>query len=92
MKLSELKYIADYERVSVKALMVLLVLRDHGGRMRFDDVARELDMLKPGLSRAFDRLGIEGLIYRDRDLEDGRLVWAVLTPLGRKVVSVICGG
>lgn len=48
-----------------------------------------LHINKPAVTRGLDWLGILGLTERQDDPDDGRSVWAVLTPRGvRYVVQV----
>jgi DNA-binding MarR family transcriptional regulator len=55
-------------------------------RLRMRDLAEEVLMSHNGLTRVVAQLEADGLIVRERDVQDGRVVYASLTPQGRKVL------
>ncbi|HWC34730.1 MAG TPA: MarR family winged helix-turn-helix transcriptional regulator [Mycobacteriales bacterium] len=54
-----------------------------GERLRMSELAVHAVLSPSGLTRLVDKLGREGLVSRDRCSADARVVYAVLTPLGR---------
>ena len=89
MKLSELKYADQFDNMTLRCCMVLLVLR--GGMFDFGKIADGLKMPKPALSRALDTLATHGMVMRRRNDDDGRLVTVWLTDFGVKVAEGIYG-
>ncbi len=78
---------AELERVHdlpLSSYEVLMNLQDaDGGRLRMGELAERLLISRSGITRLVDRLVREGLIERERCLDDGRGFFAVLTPAGR---------
>lgn len=62
----------------------LNALQYAGGRVRVMDLATHLVVSPSSLSRQLSRMEEEGLIRRDRGLDDHRAVVAVLTKAGRE--------
>lgn len=62
----------------------LNALQYAGGRVRVMDLAAHLVVSPSSLSRQLNRMEDEGLIRRDRGLDDHRAVVAVLTKQGRE--------
>ncbi len=89
MKLSELKYADQFDNMTLRCCMVLLVL--HDGAFDFGKIAEMLEMPKPALSRALDTLEIHGMVKRRRNDDDARMVTVWLTDKGLKVAGVING-
>ena len=57
-----------------------------GGRLRMAGLADMLLTSKSGCSRLVDRMTVSGLVAREPSTTDRRLVFAVLTPTGRKTL------
>lgn len=57
-----------------------------GRSLRMSTLAAEVLMSHNGLSRVVAQLEADGLVVRERRSQDARVVDAVLTPLGRKVL------
>ena len=55
-------------------------------RLRMRDLADEVLMSHNGLTRVVAQLEADGLVRRERDVQDGRVVHASLTPQGREVL------
>jgi DNA-binding MarR family transcriptional regulator len=71
---------ADYE--------ILVALTDApDGRQRFQELARTVDWEQSRLSHQITRMIKRGLVAREDCAEDGRGVFVVLTPAGRKVIT-----
>jgi DNA-binding MarR family transcriptional regulator len=62
---------------------ILLRLSEAGGRLRMQELAATLLVNKSSLTRQIDRLEEEGLVKRERDVNDGRGQYAVITSKGR---------
>lgn len=63
---------------------VLLKLAVNGGGMRMSDLADVAFLSRSGLTRIVDELESLELVRREPDEEDGRVLVARLTPLGRR--------
>jgi DNA-binding MarR family transcriptional regulator len=63
---------------------VLLKLSIAGGRMRMSELAEVAFLSRSGLTRIVDELEALGLVSREPDERDGRVLVATLTPLGRR--------
>lgn len=71
---------ADYE--------ILVALTDApDGRQRFQELAKSVDWEQSRLSHQITRMIKRGLVAREECAEDGRGVFVVLTPDGRKVIT-----
>jgi DNA-binding MarR family transcriptional regulator len=71
---------ADYE--------ILVALTDApDGRQRFQELAKAVDWEQSRLSHQVTRMIKRGLVAREECAEDGRGVFVVLTPAGRKVIA-----
>ena len=67
---------------------VLVYLSESDGdRMRMTDLACRLQLTPSGLTRRLDRLIASGLVRRVRSEGDGRVMLAVLTSSGRRVLE-----
>ena len=55
------------------------------GRLRMLDLSRSLLLSKSGVTRLVDRMEAAGLVIRRPSPQDRRVVWAALTPRGRRV-------
>lgn len=56
-------------------------------RMRMSELATRAVLTPSGMTRVVDRLCCDGLVRRDRCAPDGRVVYAVLTPAGRRRIE-----
>jgi len=66
---------------------VLMHLGDAAGhRLRMGELADRLLLSRSGITRLVDRLVRQGLIERERCVDDGRGYYALLTPLGRETL------
>jgi DNA-binding MarR family transcriptional regulator len=62
---------------------VLVQLAEAGGRLRMSELAEATLFSRTDCTRIVDRMGRRGLVERQSVPEDGRGVYAVLTPAGR---------
>jgi DNA-binding MarR family transcriptional regulator len=67
---------------------VLLKLSIAGGRMRMSDLAAVAFLSRSGLTRIVDELESLGLVSREPDESDGRVLVATLTAQGRRRFAV----
>lgn len=67
--------------MTIRQLAILAKLRD--GRQDFGEVARELRLPAPALTRACDRLEEFGLVFRVENPRDRRKIFIGLTKQGR---------
>ncbi len=58
-------------------------------RLRMRDVAQQIERSRSKLTYRVDGLEERGLVRRSEDAEDGRGVWAQLTPAGRATIEEI---
>lgn len=63
---------------------VLLKLWLAGGRLRMSELADAALLSRSGLTRIVDELEALGLVSREPDEHDGRVLLATITPLGRR--------
>jgi DNA-binding MarR family transcriptional regulator len=63
---------------------VLLKLWLAGGRLRMSELADAALLSRSGLTRIVDELESLGLVSREHDEHDGRVLLATITPLGRR--------
>ena len=73
----------DVDRAGIAVLYVL-----HGPdiSLRITDLAAQLSIDTPGVTRKTQQLERLGLVTRCRDAADGRSSWVRLTPAGRRVL------
>ncbi|MDR7274995.1 MarR family winged helix-turn-helix transcriptional regulator [Catenuloplanes atrovinosus] len=71
--------------LSLTQLRVLGLLRDR--RPRMTELAAFLGLDKSTMSGLIDRADRRGLLTRDRDPGDGRVVYVVITPAGRELAE-----
>jgi MarR family transcriptional regulator, organic hydroperoxide resistance regulator len=78
---------ADLEALglTVPQGMVLHTLAGAGGRLSARELGRECDMLASTATGVVDRLELHGLVERERDHEDRRVVWIKLTEQGAQL-------
>ena len=69
--------------------MVALDLLSQRARARMSEVAHALSVQLSTATPLIDRLIRQGLVTRERDDKDRRLVWVAVTAKGRKVVQNI---
>mgnify|MGYP001271588132 CR=1 FL=1 len=65
----------------------MLALLDQRGKMTMSVVGRELGVTMGAGTNLTDRLVDAGLVVRDRDTEDRRVVWVELTNKGRAALK-----
>ena len=71
--------------IPLSAYEVLMYLGDaDGGKLRMGELADRLLLSRSGITRLVDRLVRQGLIVRERCTDDGRGLYARLTPTGRR--------
>ena len=58
-------------------------------RLRLSDLAAGLTLSRGGLTKLVDRLEDDGLLRRERAEEDGRGLYAVLTPAGARMLRAM---
>jgi DNA-binding MarR family transcriptional regulator len=67
---------------------ILVALTDvPEGRVRFQDLAEEIDWERSRLSHQVARMIKRGLVAREECAEDGRGAFVVITPQGREVIG-----
>ncbi len=78
---------ADLEALglTVPQGMVLHTLAAAGGRLSARELGRECDMLASTATGVVDRLELHGLVERERDNDDRRVVWIKLTEQGAEL-------
>jgi DNA-binding MarR family transcriptional regulator len=71
--------------LTLPAYEVLAHLSDApDAQLRMSELAQHAVLTPSGLTRLVDKLAREGLVRRDKCSADARVVYAVLTPLGRR--------
>ena len=69
--------------LSISSYEVLLFLGSADGhRLRMADIASRVLLSRSGLTRLVDRLASLGYVTREESTDDGRGLWACLTPAG----------
>jgi DNA-binding MarR family transcriptional regulator len=63
--------------------------RAPGGRIRMADLAGSLTLSRGGLTKLADRLEATELLRRERVEDDGRGLYAVLTPAGERMLRLM---
>lgn len=58
-------------------------------RLRMRDVAQQIERSRSKLTYRVDGLEERGFVCRRDDAEDGRAVWAQLTPAGREIIEEV---
>lgn len=71
----------------VRELAALMFLAEKRGAILSRDLARDLGIPKPSLSRLMDKLGTAKLAARKHGGQDGRDCWIEITPAGRDFVA-----
>ena len=84
---------ADLEALglTVPQGMALHTLAAAGGRLSARELGRECDMLASTATGVVDRLELHGLVERERDNDDRRVVWIKLTEQGAELQSAAAG-
>ena len=76
--------------LSPQSMDVLIRLaRTPGDRLRMSDLAAQASLTPSGLTRAVDRLQLQGLVRREACPDDRRGAFAVLTEEGRTLMAVV---
>lgn len=86
MKIENLKPAMAYCNLTVRQLAIILTMYKCSNQL-LRDVAMELQISRPVVSRAWSSLIILGLIKRVRNEDNRRNVSASLTEKGRKLVK-----
>ncbi len=60
---------------------------EESGRLRMCDLAQRLHLSPSGLTRRIDGLVRCGMVQREQAPDDRRVIWAVLTPEGRRRIE-----
>lgn len=68
---------------------VLRILRGEGKAMSCLEIARRMVQVVPAMTGLLDRLERRGLVQRDRDVEDRRVVRITLTKEGGKLLGTL---
>jgi DNA-binding MarR family transcriptional regulator len=77
-----------HSRLSGSDYEILVALTDvPEGRLRPQDLAREIDWEQSRLSHQIARMTKRGLVAREECAEDGRGVLVAITPAGREVIE-----
>jgi DNA-binding MarR family transcriptional regulator len=77
-----------HSKLSGADFEILVALTDApDGRQRFQELAKAVDWEQSRLSHQITRMIKRGLVAREECAEDGRGVFVVLTPAGRKVIT-----
>jgi DNA-binding MarR family transcriptional regulator len=77
------------EGLSLSAFEVLRWLETTEGRMRMSELADRVLLSRSGMTRLVDHLVAQGLIERQRCLDDARGAEAVLTSAGKKRLAQV---
>jgi DNA-binding MarR family transcriptional regulator len=76
----------DIDRAGMALLYVLYV---HGASLRLTDLAEQLQIEAPAVTRKAQHLELSGLVLRTPDVDDGRATRLGLTKEGRRTISRI---
>jgi DNA-binding MarR family transcriptional regulator len=79
--------LVEAEGVTIPQALALHMLHGAGGRLTARDLGRECHMLASTITGVIDRLESAGLVRRERDQRDRRVVWISLTDAGRELVD-----
>jgi DNA-binding MarR family transcriptional regulator len=82
----QLEALFEREDLSFTQWRVLMCLRDDHGHTSAD-ISRELAHDKGSMTRLIDQLETRGMLRRQRNAEDRRVVFLTLTPSGRAAVD-----
>ena len=80
-----LKIVREGDDMTMRQMCVLLGCRDKVRTVR--DLSEELNVAKPAITRAADRLEEAALLRRKKDPEDRRSVLLEITASGRKLAD-----
>jgi DNA-binding MarR family transcriptional regulator len=78
---------AEHELTFADYDVLLRLARAPERRLRMSELAKRVMISPSGLTRAVDRLVSVGLVERERDASDARVVFALLTTSGRETVK-----
>lgn len=86
-RLVDMRHLVAYVRsgelnLTTRQMAVMLIVALTEGPHTVTGLARTLGIGKPPVSRLITTLSLAGLMHRRRDPEDGRNVFAELTPAG----------
>lgn len=82
------KWLADTHRVGLTEFRALtLVARESDKELRVNELAHRVGLNQSSATRLVSRLETKGLARRDVCSDDGRGVYAVITPQGEELVS-----
>lgn len=84
----QIEALFEHEELTFTQWRVLMCLRD-GLANTSADISRELSHDKGSMTRIVDQLEVRGLLRRQRDDQDRRIVFLALTPAGRAAVHRI---
>jgi DNA-binding MarR family transcriptional regulator len=76
--------------LSIAQMHMLMVLHE-GGPATVSQMAEAIGISLPSASSALDRLQDHGLVVRQRDLQDRRVVHVILSARGRETAEQACG-
>jgi len=82
-----LRPLVEAEGVTMPQAMLLQALQRVGGRQSARELGRECHMLASTVTGVIDRLEAAGLVQRERDSRDRRIVWVVPTAEGEELVG-----
>ncbi|WP_051461452.1 MarR family winged helix-turn-helix transcriptional regulator [Tomitella biformata] len=90
---SALNVLFDAHNINMASFDVLAALRRSGApyRMTAGQLASTSLVTTGGITLRVDRLEKAGLVIRERDAEDRRIVYTQLTPEGLKVIDAVAG-
>lgn len=69
--------------------ILLRLARTPENRLRMSDLARQVTITPSGLTRAVDRMATAGLVRREACASDRRVLYAALTPKGRRRIESV---
>ena len=82
-----LRPLLEAEGVTMPQAILLQALERSGGRQSARELGRECHMLASTVTGVIDRLEAAGMVRRERDSRDRRIVWVVLTGEGVELVG-----
>ncbi len=76
--------VGDAGTMTIRQLGILALLHEQEKGRDFGEVAQDLELSRPAMSRSADRLSDLGLLSKTVPVKDGRKVILCLTTKGRK--------